>query len=302
LRNTEEVDQPKDLPDIVLKRRDTGTTSIKQTKAQSLYSDILKIIRFLQRDDSKVINRFRNNTFINEQLVRFATKVGIGAALWAMFAYIPATRSVYTHWRGEWGLLSFMLVCSMTVGASNTTGYARFTGTLLGAIVSVIVWISCQGNPFALAICGWIFSIFCFYLIIGAGKGPLGRFILLTYNLSVLYSYSLSIREGEDDEDEGGVNPIITEIVLHRVVAVLSGVVWGLVITRIIWPISARKKFKDGLSLLWLRMGLIWKRDPLSTPLEGESTNRYMDLKEEFALQKYGSHIHFYHLVLHTNH
>jgi hypothetical protein len=245
---------------------------------------------------------FETTPLINEQLVRFATKVGIGAALWAMFAYIPATRSFYTHWRGEWGLLSFMLVCSMTVGASNTTGYARFTGTLLGAIVSVIVWISCQGNPFALAICGWIFSIFCFYLIIGAGKGPLGRFILLTYNLSVLYSYSLSIREGEDDEDEGGVNPIITEIVLHRVVAVLSGVVWGLVITRIIWPISARKKFKDGLSLLWLRMGLIWKRDPLSTPLEGESTNRYMDLKEEFALQKYGPHIHIYHLVLHNNH
>jgi hypothetical protein len=207
-----------------------------------------------------------------------------------MIAYIPATRPFYSHWRGEWGLVSFMLVCSMTVGASNTTGYARFIGTLLGAVMSVIVWISCQGNPFALAICGWVFSIFCFYLIIGAGNGPLGRFILLTYNLSVLYSYSLSVREGENDEDEGGVNPIITEITLHRVVAVLSGVIWALIITRVIWPISARKKFKDGLSLLWLRMGLIWKRDPLSTLLEGESTNPYMDIKEEFALQRYGSY------------
>jgi len=111
---------------------------------------------------------------------------------------------------------------------------------------------------------------------------------MLTYNLSCLYAYSLSIKEGDDDDDEGGVAPIITEIVLHRVVAVLAGVIWGMIITRVIWPISARKKFKDGLSLMWLRMALIWKRDPLSVMLEGESATKYMNLSEEFALQAYG--------------
>jgi len=34
-------------------------------------------------------------------------------------------------------------------------------------------------------------------------------------------------------------------------------------------------------------MGLIWKRDPLSTLLEGESQNAYMNIREEFALQRY---------------
>jgi hypothetical protein len=111
---------------------------------------------------------------------------------------------------------------------------------------------------------------------------------MLTYNLSCLYAYSLSIKDGDDDDDEGGINPIITDIALHRVAAVFAGVIWGLIITRVIWPISAREKFKDGLSLLWLRMGLIWKRDPLSTLLEGESKYQYMNLKEEFALQRYG--------------
>jgi hypothetical protein len=67
---------------------------------------------------------------------------------------------------------------------------------------------------------------------------------------------------------KGGTNPRIAEIALHRVIAVVSGCLWGLVITRMIWPISARQKFKSGLSLLWLRMGLIWKRDPLSVILE----------------------------------
>jgi hypothetical protein len=220
--------------------------------------------------------------------VRFAVKVGIGAAIYAVFAFIPYTRPFYQHWRGEWGLLSYMLVCAMTIGASNTTGWARFIGTFIGAVIAVIVWVVCQGNPFALAFLGWVVSLLCFYIIIEKGKGPFGRFIMLTYNLSCLYAYSLSIKDGDGDDDEGGVTPIITEIVLHRVVAVLAGVVWGMIITRVIWPISARQKFKDGLSLLWLRMGLIWKRDPLSTLLEGESQNAYMNLREEFALQRYG--------------
>lgn len=204
-----------------------------------------------------------------------------------MFSFIPATRPVYAHWRGEWGLLSFMLVCSMTIGAANTTGYSRFVGTLLGAIVAAIAWILCQGNPWALAFCGWLVSTFPFYLIVGAAKAPLGRFMLLTYNLSALYAYSLSVRQGEEDEDEGGTNPIIGEILLHRVVAVLSGCLWGLIVTRIIWPISARQKLKDGLSIIWLRMGLIWKRDPLSAILDDRPSNAYMDLREEFALQRY---------------
>lgn len=220
--------------------------------------------------------------------VRFAVKVGLGASIYALFAFIPLTRPFYQRWRGEWGLLSYMLVCSMTIGASNTTGWARFIGTFIGAIFSIIAWVICQGNPFALAFCGWLVSLPCFYLIVAKGRGPFGRFIMLTYNLSCLYAYSLSIKDGEDDDDEGGVTPIITEIAVHRVAAVLAGVIWGLIITRVIWPISARQKFKDGLSLLWLRMGLIWKRDPLSTLLEGESQHAYMNLREEFALQRYG--------------
>jgi hypothetical protein len=206
-----------------------------------------------------------------------------------MFSFLEATRPTYAHWRGEWGLMSFMLVSSMTIGASNTTGYARFIGTIVGATLATIIWLSSRGYAVPLAICGWAMSIFCFYLIIARGQGPLGRFTILTYNISALYAYSLSVRQGENDDDEGGVNPIITEIALHRVVAVLSGVLWALIITRVIWPISARQKLKDGLSVIWLRMGLIWKRDPLSAILVGNSSNAYMDLREEISLQRYSS-------------
>ncbi|RKF59966.1 putative ribosomal protein l19 [Erysiphe neolycopersici] len=261
------------IPDLELKSLAKRKRSMAQSELnmwQTLAYRVLSFIKFLNRDD-----------------VRFAIKVGIGASIYALFAYIPATRPFYQHWRGEWGLLSYMLVCSTTIGASNNVGSSRFIGTIIGALIAIMIWMLCQGNVWALAFCGWFISLPCFYLMIAKGKGPFGRYIMLTYNLSCLYSYSLSNQDGDDDDDEGGIAPIISEIALHRLVSVLTGVIWGMIVTRIIWPVSARKEFQDGLSLLWLRMGLIWKRDPLAALLEGDSPTPYMKLREEFALHRY---------------
>ena len=234
---------------------------------------------------------WRTLSFLRREDIKFAIKVGIGAVLYAMISFIPSTRPFYSHWRGEWGLLSYMLVCSMTIGASNTTGLQRFLGTCLGALLAIATWIISKSNPIALGLLGWIVSIGCFYIVLGMGKGPMGRFILLTYNLSALYAYSLSVRDYEDDNDEGGIDPAIWEIVLHRVVAVMTGCFWGLIVTRVIWPISARKKLKNGTSLLWLRMGLIWKRDPLTTLLEDHTRSSYMDIRESIELQRFLTHL-----------
>lgn len=107
---------------------------------------------------------------------KFAIKVGAGAALYALPSFIAASRPIYQHWRGEWGLLSYMLVCSMTIGASNTTGFARFIGTCVGAVCAIAAWNASQGNPYALASFGWLMSLWTSYIIVAQGKGPMGRF------------------------------------------------------------------------------------------------------------------------------
>lgn len=230
---------------------------------------------------------YRGLRIVRRDDIRFAIKVGIGAALFALPSFVHATRPFFSHWRGEWGLVSYMVVCSMTIGASNTTGIERFIGTALGALIAILAWIIADENPWLLGFLGWLFSLTCFYIILGLNKGPMGRFILLTYNLSALYAYSLSAKDNEDDDDEGGVNPEIWEIVLHRFVAVTVGCIWGIIVTRVLWPISARRKLKDGICLLWLRMSLIWKRDPLAIFLLGEPGHAYMDIREEAELQSF---------------
>lgn len=189
---------PGSLGDTTENHHKTGTRDIRLR--------IWRSLRFFRRDD-----------------IKFAIKVGFGAALYAMPSFLAKTRPFYQHWRGEWGLLSYMLVCAMTLGASNTTGFARAFGTCIGAACAIVAWTLSQGNAYVLAFFGWLMSLWTAYIIVAQGKGPMGRFIMLTYNLSALYAYSLSVREGDGNEDEGGGNPVISEIALHRVMAVLSG-------------------------------------------------------------------------------
>lgn len=242
----------------------------KHSAKEKMAYRIWKSLGIFRRDDTK-----------------FAIKVGTGAALYALPSFLTSTRPFYSHWRGEWGLLSYMLVCSMTIGASNTTGFARFLGTCLGALCAIFSWYLTGGNVFGLAFLGLAMATWTSYIIIVRGKGPMGRFIMLTYNLSVLYAYSLSQKDGNDDQDEGGSSPVITEITLHRVAAVLSGCIWGIIITRLIWPISARERLKERLSILWLRMSLIWRRGPLSTMGNIQEQAGFMTPREKLDIERF---------------
>lgn len=195
---------------------------------------------------------------------------------------------MYQHWRGEWGLLSFMIVTSMTVGAANTTGTARSLGTLFGGICALIFWAISQGNGVLLAFFGWLVSLGGFYTMLVIGNPPLGRTTLLAWNVTVLYAYSLSQRVEDDDDDEGGANPFMWPIIYHRLVSVNLGILWGIIVCRAVWPISGRRKFKEGLAVLYLQLGLIWRRGPLAILLKSENTASYMKTGEEQALQRYG--------------
>lgn len=267
----------KDIPDPQSREardRQYWAESQKAQWKQKLFRRMHDFFALLRQEDNK-----------------FAIKVGFGAMLYALPAYIPGTRPIYAQYRGEWGLLSYMLVCSMTIGASNTTGAQRFLGTGLGAVLAILVWQMSNDNPVALAFFGFVMAYWTAWIILGKGKGPMGRFIMLTYNLSCLYAYSLLVSDDDYDDDrdeeDSNSNPLLLQIAGHRVVAVLSGCIWGLIITRAVWPISARQKLKDGISLLSLRMGLIWKRDPLSVFTDGESDQSYMNIREENELQRF---------------
>ncbi|KAJ4009975.1 hypothetical protein NW752_009150 [Fusarium irregulare] len=248
--------------------------------------DLNKILAWFWRNVSALFKKMARDD------IQFGLKVGIGAALWAMLAFLKETRELYTEWRGEWGLLSFIIVCSFTVGASNTVSLARFIGTLFGALFSIVNWKISHGYALALIPLGWLTSFINFYLVIQHGKASFGRISLLAYNVSTLYAYRVKRKaDGYDTDDADFEQPDIMEIAKRRAIAVTAGIIWGLVICRVIWPISARRKFKESLSVLHLQMGLIWKRGPLTVLFRSEGSQSYLKSGEQAALQRYAANL-----------
>ncbi|KAG5941496.1 hypothetical protein E4U53_007397 [Claviceps sorghi] len=285
VKPTRKAQFPRGIPESMAERRDVYAWHASLKESSILGRLSVRVLRVLRRGA--------------EDDILFGVKVGLGSSLWAMLAFLPETRPLYFHYRGEWGLLSFMIVCSMTVGASNTTGWARFVGTLLGAAFSVVNWNVSQGNAVVLVGLGWCVSLLNFYLIVARDQAPLGRMTLLAYNVSTLHAYSLSqkVRGNDDDDDdgndddEGGVHPLIMEIVKHRGMSVTVGILWGLIVCRLVWPISARKKFKEGVAVLFLQMGLIWRRGPLAMLLRSDCSQSFIQTGEQAALQRYADRL-----------
>lgn len=163
----DELGASHDIPEPIRKADTFGDSAKHRGEGLPWYYSIYRYLHLFRRDD-----------------VKFAIKVGIGAIIYALPAFIDSSRPFFVRWRGEWGLISYMVVCCMTVGAANTTGINRFIGTFIGACLAIIAWVlsadNGDANPYLLAFFGWLVATGCFYLILAKGQGPMGRFILLT--------------------------------------------------------------------------------------------------------------------------
>ncbi|KAG6336645.1 hypothetical protein ID866_2452 [Astraeus odoratus] len=128
---------------------------------------------------------------LKDRTIKYAFKVGMSTAMLAAPAFFDATRPIFTEYRGEWALVSFFVVMSPTIGATNFMSVHRVLGTLIGAVAAAGIYSLFPHNPVVLSIFGFFFSIPCFYYIVVKPEyATSGRFVLLTYNLTCLYSFT----------------------------------------------------------------------------------------------------------------
>lgn len=216
---------------------------------------------------------WRSLSFFRRSDIQFGFRVGVGAFCISVFAFVPQTREKFETWRLEWTLVIYCIMMNKSLGGTTMTVKWRIVGTFLGAFIAFLTYNLFHGNGVALAITGFLLSIPCFYIIIYWKKNnAYGRFLLLAYNLTALYSYSMAQKDSEDGY-EGGDSPIVGEIAFHRFVSVSIGIVWALAVASFFLPNSARGRLKAGLTVLWLRMGVIWNSDPLDYRETREGSN-----------------------------
>ncbi|EPQ26564.1 uncharacterized protein PFL1_05886 [Pseudozyma flocculosa PF-1] len=188
--------------------------------------------------------------FLREADTKFAIKAGAGSAILASPAFFESTRPTFKKFQMQWALVSFMVVLSPTLGQSNQMSLHRFLGTILGAAAAVGIYSLFPDDNVALPIFGLFFSLPCFNYIVGRPQlASSGRFVLLTYNLTALYSYNLR---------KVGIE--VEQIAFQRTVSVLVGVLWATVLNQLVWPFEARRELARGVSDLIFKLAWLYQR------------------------------------------
>ncbi|KAG0365664.1 hypothetical protein BGZ54_006317 [Gamsiella multidivaricata] len=212
--------------------------------------------------------------------VKYAVKAAFSTIVLLIPAFVDLTRPYFVQYRGEWALISMLIVMVPTVGGTNIVGIYRIMGTVVGCYIGVAVY------------------------------PRIGQVTLLAFNLVLLQTYNRKNDDGtvppdEDDEDDdmpGFPSPsailrrmgsltmnrphdpthvdIVWTIAFHRAVAVSIGVVTGVLITSYIWPYEARVELRKGLSDLLLNISWLYNRlvSVYSTNLDRE---RFQEPNEE---------------------
>ncbi|EIW83515.1 hypothetical protein CONPUDRAFT_81418 [Coniophora puteana RWD-64-598 SS2] len=185
--------------------------------------------------------------------IKFAIKNGISLAILASPAFFDRTRPMFLEYRGEWALVSYMAVMSPTIGATNFASFHRFFGTFFAAGIAAGVYTLFAHNAIMLSLCGVVFSTPCFYFIVGKpAYATTGRMVLLTYNLTCLYTYNIRSR--------GDYTRSVLDIAYHRFVAVTLGLVWAAIVSRFWWPAEARRELSNALGEFCLNIGWLYTR------------------------------------------
>ncbi|KAG7439468.1 uncharacterized protein BT62DRAFT_913494 [Guyanagaster necrorhizus] len=189
-------------------------------------------------------------TRMTERDAKFAVKTGMATALLSAPAFFDATRPIFLEYYGDWALISFFIVISPTIGATNLLSFNRVLWTLVGAAVAAVTYSLFPEDAVALVIFGAFYSLPCFYVIVSRPVHlSASRFALLTYNLTCLYCYNIRQRDVS-----------VVSVAWHRALAVIAGVLYAAFVARFWWPSEARRELSKALGEFCLNIGWLYTR------------------------------------------
>ncbi|KAJ1968952.1 hypothetical protein IWQ62_000931 [Dispira parvispora] len=216
---------------------------------------------------------------------KYAFKAATIATLLSLPAFVEAWNPTFCVFRGEWSVITALVVMTPTVGGSNSISVYRILGTVMGGLAAFCVFVMCDEAylpippalqsafeelvpwavvrdalatwadrlvpfPVVFPLCVFLVSLPGFHVLLNTPYPKVGQYCLITFSVVLLNK----VKGGEDAELPIG------DIAWKRSVAVAFGVLVGVLTTSYIWPFEARVEVRKGLSRLLINMSLFYDR------------------------------------------
>ncbi|CEP10684.1 hypothetical protein [Parasitella parasitica] len=199
-------------------------------------------------------NRWLHN--INEWLrkdpTRYAIKFAVTMELLALMAWLPiqGVNELYNINRGQWALLSAMVVFNFTVGSTALQCLFRVLATVIGAVCGYICLLAADRNqyPYVIAIMILLFQIPMWYALLGSKYPKIGFISLLTMAVIVSTGYA-------DRYQEQLFDPV-----WKRTFTAIIAILVVLIVDQLLWPVWARKMVRRHVSDLLIATGIQYSK------------------------------------------
>ncbi|KAG1470552.1 hypothetical protein G6F56_002620 [Rhizopus delemar] len=198
---------------------------------------------------------FRCSQWLLDTTTFFAFKTALGVVMLAIPAWRPEDHEWYLEWRGQWAMIILVLwMFPMTGAFIFGIGYRVF-GSVLGAVLGIVVWEITRGNPYGLAVLLFFVFLPMYYIFFFVTKYRVAVLMgKVTMLLVIVYEYNY-VNSGAVTYDQ------VYTVAGKRLLMVVIGIVASGILISIPFPptsrVELRKKLANTIQDIGKAYGLI---------------------------------------------
>ncbi|KAG0167527.1 hypothetical protein DFQ30_005988 [Apophysomyces sp. BC1015] len=182
----------------------------------------------------------------------FAFKTAVGVVLFAIPAWRIESAGWYMDWRGQWAMVNVVLWMYPMTGTFVFAVLLRVIGTIIGAVLGMIVWEITRGNPYGLAVLSFFLFIPHYHVFFFTQNYKVVALMSkVTLILVFIYEYNYVLEQGPNAET-------IYLIAGKRFLSVVIGVTASVILCMIPYPETGRVELRIRLAKTIREIGQLY--------------------------------------------
>ncbi|KAL0145745.1 hypothetical protein V8B55DRAFT_1464744 [Mucor lusitanicus] len=172
----------------------------------------------------------------------FAFKTAVGVVMLAIPAYRPQDHTWYMDWRGQWAMITLVLWMFPMTGAFIFGLIDRIIGSVVGAVLGIVIWEMCRGNPYGMAVVCFVVFLPLYHIFFFVPKYRVASLMsTVTMLLVVAYEYGYVV-DGLTNYDQ------VYTVAGKRLLLVIIGIAASGILMSIPFPPTGRVELRKEIS------------------------------------------------------